>query len=137
MSDTRHVGSRREFLGGLTLMGTAGMPGLRAWLVTVEPPPETRGIRLHRDSWDLHCPQTAEELLYLEGFTEAPYVAPGPRKITFKRDQQLAAGALGISMALSAPSILQVDAGIPIVLLGCMSAATKRPGPSGCGPFGI
>jgi NitT/TauT family transport system substrate-binding protein len=38
--------SRREFLGGLTVAGTAGLLGLRLGPVTAEPPPETTKIRL-------------------------------------------------------------------------------------------
>ena len=111
--------SRREFLGGLTLMGTAGMLGLRAGSVTAEPPPETTRIRLHQTPGICIAPQyVAEELLYLEGFTEVRYVAPDSTKITLSVYQQLAAGALDISMAFVPPFILQVDAGIPIVLLG-------------------
>jgi hypothetical protein len=38
--------SRRAFLGGLTLVGTAGMLGLSSGPVAAEPPPETTTIRL-------------------------------------------------------------------------------------------
>ena len=38
--------SRRKFLEGLTLAGTAGLLGLHPRLVAAEPPPETTKIRL-------------------------------------------------------------------------------------------
>jgi len=38
--------SRRKFLRGLTIAGSAGLLGLRAEPATVEPPPETSTIRL-------------------------------------------------------------------------------------------
>jgi hypothetical protein len=38
--------SRREFLGRLTLTGTAGLLGLRARPVAAEPPPETTTLKL-------------------------------------------------------------------------------------------
>jgi hypothetical protein len=41
--------SRRRFLGGLTLVGTAGFLGLHARRVAAEPPPETTTIRWLRN----------------------------------------------------------------------------------------
>ena len=38
--------SRRRFLGGLTLVGTAGLLGVQARSVAAEPPPETTTLRL-------------------------------------------------------------------------------------------
>jgi hypothetical protein len=40
--------TRRRFLGGLTLAGTAGLLGLHPRPVTAEPPPETTRITLVR-----------------------------------------------------------------------------------------
>jgi len=42
--------SRRRFLGGVTLAGTAGLLGLRAKPVAAVPPPETTRIRLGQTS---------------------------------------------------------------------------------------
>ena len=42
--------SRREFLGGLALGGTAGFLGLQPGLVAAEPPPETTRLRLYGSS---------------------------------------------------------------------------------------
>jgi hypothetical protein len=46
--ETQHARpfSRRRFLGGLTLAGTAGLLGLPARPVAAEPPPETTRLRL-------------------------------------------------------------------------------------------
>jgi NitT/TauT family transport system substrate-binding protein len=38
--------SRRRFLSGLTLAGTAGLLGLHPRLVAAEPPPEVTTLRL-------------------------------------------------------------------------------------------
>src|SRR5262245_25567852 len=67
--------SRREFLGGLTATGVAGFVGLQPRLVGAEPPPETTRIRLRSTPSLCLAPMyVAEELLYLEGFTEVQYV---------------------------------------------------------------
>ena len=70
--------SRREFLGGLALAGTAAMIGLRPGLgmAAVEPPPETKTVRLRY--WDPACWAPfylAEPFLREEGFTDVRYVA--------------------------------------------------------------
>jgi NitT/TauT family transport system substrate-binding protein len=56
---TQHTGqfSRRRFLGGLTLAGTAGLLGLHARRVVAEPPPETTTIRLSQISGICIAPQ--------------------------------------------------------------------------------
>src|SRR5215831_17676951 len=67
--------SRRRFLGGLTLAGTAGLLGLRPALVAAEPPPETRRIRLIKITGICVAPQyVADDLLRVEGFTDVEYV---------------------------------------------------------------
>jgi ABC-type nitrate/sulfonate/bicarbonate transport system substrate-binding protein len=108
--------SRRRFLGGLTLMATAGLLGLHAGPVAAEPPPETTRLRLPKTPGICSAPQyVAEELLYLEGFTEVQYV-----EVAISRDVQrhLASGALDISMTFAPLSIIEVDVEAPIVFLG-------------------
>src|SRR4029453_6194249 len=71
--------SRRRFLGGLTLVGTAGLLSLHPRLAAAEPPPETTRIRLVYDPQICVAPQfIAEELLKVEGFTEGQYVKAAP-----------------------------------------------------------
>jgi NitT/TauT family transport system substrate-binding protein len=87
--------------------------------VAAEPPPETTRLRLHKTPGICVAPQfVAEELLHAEGFTDVQYIAPDPAKIASSIYQQLAAGAIDISMAFVPPFLIQVDAGAPIVLLG-------------------
>jgi hypothetical protein len=114
--------TRRRFLGGLTVAGAAGLLGLSTRPVAAEPPPETTRLRLHKTSGICVAPQyVAEELLRAEGFREVHYVemdSIAAAKIGSGMYQQLAAGALDMGMAFVTPFIVQVDAGVPIVLLG-------------------
>ena len=45
MSDRRESWSRREFVSGLALAGTAGLVGIRPAQVEAEPPPETTSLK--------------------------------------------------------------------------------------------
>lgn len=76
--------SRREFLGGLALAGTAAMIGLRPGLgmTAVEPPPETKTVRLRY--WDPACWAPfylAVPFLLEEGFTDIRYVSGSPTEV--------------------------------------------------------
>lgn len=107
--------SRRELLGGLTLMGAAGVLGLHAPSVAAEAPPETSKIRLIQVPGICVAPQyVAEELLKGEGFQDVQYLKVSTAEVY----KAIASGEVDISMAFIAPFILQVDKGIPIVLLG-------------------
>ncbi len=111
--------SRREFLGGLTLVGTVGTLGLHLKPAAAEPPPETTKIRLHKMAGICIAPQyVAEEFLRVEGFTEVQYVEVELTQLTTAIYRHLASGELDISMAFAPPFIIQVDAGTPIVILG-------------------
>jgi NitT/TauT family transport system substrate-binding protein len=107
--------SRREFLGGLTLTGTAGLLGLHSSPVAAEPPPETTRLRLVQVPTICQAPQyVAEELLRGEGFTDLQYVKKeGTRGI----EMALAAGEADINMHFAAPTIIRLDAGDPILIL--------------------
>ena len=60
--------SRRGLLGGLTLVATAGLLGVRPEPVAAEPPPETTRLRLTRRSPICVAPEyVAEDLLQGEG----------------------------------------------------------------------
>jgi NitT/TauT family transport system substrate-binding protein len=122
--------SRREFLGGLTLAGTAGMLGLHSRPVTAEPPPETTRLRLVQTLSMCQAPQyIAEELLRGEGFTEVVYVKKaGPYDIA----DALASGEVDLSLHFSARLIVRVDRGEPITILagvhpGCYELFTAQP----------
>jgi NitT/TauT family transport system substrate-binding protein len=110
--------SRRGFLAGLTLAGTAGLLGLNARFSAAEPPPETTRIRLHKMAGICIAPQyVAEEFLHAEGFTEVQYVEVELSELTTAIYRRLASGAVDISMAFAPPFIIQVDVGAPVVLL--------------------
>src|SRR5919109_1156794 len=107
--------SRRAFVGGLTLAGTAGLLGLKPRPVAAESPPETTKLTLVQVTGLCVAPQyVAEELLEGEGFTEVRYIQ------TEGADEYriLASGEAQISMAFVAPFLMYVDTGHPIVLLG-------------------
>ena len=75
MSDRRESWSRRDFVKGLTLVGTAGLLGFQPEHSAAELPPETTRLRLVRENSICLAPQyVAEELLKAEGFTSVEYV---------------------------------------------------------------
>jgi NitT/TauT family transport system substrate-binding protein len=118
MSDRRNDWSRRKFVGGLTLAGTAGFLGLQAEHVAAEPPPETTTIRLDRLPAICIAPQyVVEELLRAEGFTTVKYVSvPG----TAGRDGKegvLASGETDLTLHYAAPTLIRLEAGDPFVVL--------------------
>jgi NitT/TauT family transport system substrate-binding protein len=107
--------TRRRFLGGLTLAGTAGLLGLHPRPVAAEPPPETTKIRLMRRPALCAAPEyLAEEFLWGEGFTEVQYVTTtGGAGVS----KALASGEADISLGFSGPLLLRVDAGDPLVFM--------------------
>jgi hypothetical protein len=68
--------SRRDFLHGLTMTGTATLLGLHARPATAEPPPEmTKVRRVFRSSNVCPAPlHLTEEFLHGEGFSDVQYV---------------------------------------------------------------
>jgi NitT/TauT family transport system substrate-binding protein len=119
MSREAESWSRRELLTGLAVAGAAGLLGLRPETSAAEPPPETRTLRLTRVPSICRAPQwVAEELLSAEGFTDVQYVkvlAGG--KGADLTGSALISGRVDLSMQFVGPSIIQVDAGDPIVFL--------------------
>jgi NitT/TauT family transport system substrate-binding protein len=111
--------SRRRFLGGMTIAGTAGLLGLHVRRVAAEPPPETTRLRLTKLPSTCRAPQwVAEELLAAEGFTEVQYVkVQSGGRGTDLTGSALVADQVDLSMQFIGPSILQVDGGDPLVLL--------------------
>jgi NitT/TauT family transport system substrate-binding protein len=117
MSHQRADGrSRRQFLGGLTLAGTAGLLGLYPRLVAAEPPPETTTLKLFQGTGSVcMAPQyVAEALLQGEGFTEVHYVKTEGR---VQANQALASGEIHLTIGMVGNAIIQVDTGDPIVTL--------------------
>jgi NitT/TauT family transport system substrate-binding protein len=111
--------TRRRFLGGLTLAGTAGLLGLSPRPVGAEPPPETTRLRIFHPmssgrTSGCAAPQfLAEELLQGEGFTEVSYV----KDVTGRLWQTLAAGEADLGVISVFSLISGLDAGGPLVLL--------------------
>jgi NitT/TauT family transport system substrate-binding protein len=72
--------TRRRFLGGLTVAGTAGLLGLTPGPVAAEPPPETTTLRLALTTSICQAPQYVVEALFAaEGFTEVQFVGEAAR----------------------------------------------------------
>ena len=98
---------------GASLVGAPGLFAQRDGL-------ETSTIRLVKIPGICVAPQyVAEDLLKAEGFTTVEYFdapRPGDQYTSF------AAGKFDITMAFVAPFILQVNSGVPIVLLGGIHA---------------
>ncbi|MBI5633042.1 MAG: ABC transporter substrate-binding protein [Nitrospirae bacterium] len=109
MSDQKSNGwSRREFLGGLALAGTAAALGVRPELVSaaVEPPPETTKLRILKGKPACWVPvYVAEPLLREEGFTDIQYVfghAPEVAKMTKE-------GLIDLSPGFSASTMYNLE----------------------------
>ena len=108
--------NRRRFLATLSSATAAGLFGDSKALAE-EAPLETTRIRLY--DWTGLCiaPQfLAEELLKSDGFTDVHYVRDEPSGSL--PNPLLASGAIDINIQFSAPSILRVAAGDPVVFLG-------------------
>jgi NitT/TauT family transport system substrate-binding protein len=107
--------NRRLFLASLSSAATAGLFG-GSKAVAEEAPLETTRIRLYDATGLCLAPQfVAEELLKGEGFTEVQYLRDEARTLP---NRLLASGAIDINSQFSAPSILRVEAGDPVVFLG-------------------
>ncbi len=107
--------SRRKFLGGLTLAGTAGLLGLRPEPAAAEPPPETATIRVARTSSVCAAPlYIGAELLRGEGFTNLQYVETAGG---LPSTEAMVAGQIDIAMRFAAPITVSLDAGDPILVL--------------------
>src|SRR6266511_4061336 len=108
--------TRRRFLGGLTLAGTAGLLGLHARPVAAEPPPETTTLRLMRLPSICEAPSdVASELFVGEGFSDVQYVKGAASPDAYKA---LAAGEASMALLFAGGAVTRIDAGDPLVLLG-------------------
>jgi NitT/TauT family transport system substrate-binding protein len=110
----RNGWSRRQFLGTAALAGTGALLGLRPEAIAAEPPPETTKLRLVQVVSICFAPQyMAEELLRGEGFMGVEYfkVRPG------EGGKVLVSGKADMTMEFSAPNIIRIDQGDPVVIL--------------------
>jgi NitT/TauT family transport system substrate-binding protein len=121
---------RRTFLGGAITLGSMGLLAIRPRAAAGEPPPETTKIRLARIPSICRAPQyMTEELLRSEGFTDVSYI---PWRRPSEATGAVAVGDVDITMQYVGPSIMQLDAGQPVVVLagiqpGCFELfATER-----------
>jgi NitT/TauT family transport system substrate-binding protein len=108
--------SRRCVLAAL-LASTAGLiGGTRGFAQEV--PPEITTIRLAKIPGICIAPQyVAEKLMRGEGFTNIEYIETGVNVYS-----GFTGGTIDLSMAFIAPYIIQLDAGLPLVLLGGVHA---------------
>jgi NitT/TauT family transport system substrate-binding protein len=109
--------SRRGFIRGLSGAGVATALGPHVGRASAEPPTETPRIRLPHLPGICLAPLTvAEELLRAEGFNEVQYVSfQGP--VVTANMKALAAGETDVAINYTTNTVLQVDAGDPVVLL--------------------
>jgi NitT/TauT family transport system substrate-binding protein len=106
--------NRRRLLTTFSSAAAAGLIGAPS-MFAQEAPLETTTIRLAKIPGICIAPQyVAEQLLKIEGFSDVQYV----EVMTDDFFPSFAAGKYDITMAFSAPFIIQVDAGLPIVMLG-------------------
>ena len=108
--------SRRDFLRGVSA-AAVGLLAERPSLAGAEPAPETSRIRLPQIAAICTAPQAvAEELLRAEGFSDVQYLklqgAP-----TAAVAKALASGEIDLTVNYTTNTILQIDAGDPVVLL--------------------
>lgn len=100
--------SRREFLGGLALAGTAAAIGIRPEFGTAaaEPPPETTTLRIHKGKPACWVPlYVAEPLLREEGFTDIQYIfGHGPEVAKMTKE-----GMIDMSAGFSAASMYRLE----------------------------
>ena len=109
--------SRRGFLATFSSASAASLVCAQSAFAQ-EAPPETTTIRLAKIPGVCIAPQyVAEELLRSEGFTNIQYVEHSVNVYA-----GFTAGTIDISMAFIAPYIIQIDAGLPLVLLGGVHA---------------
>jgi NitT/TauT family transport system substrate-binding protein len=106
---------RRTFLGGAITLGSMGLLAIRPHSAAAEPLPETTKVRLARVPSICRAPQyMTEELLRSEGFTDVTYIRlQGTNDAT----EAIVANDIDITMQYVGPSIMQIDAGKPLVVI--------------------
>ncbi len=106
--------TRRNFLRGATLVGTAVFLDVRSRANAAEPPLETKRIRIAKvPAICLAAQYVAEELLFGEGFTDVQYVEiPLPKVV-----KSISAGEIDFSADTAPSVIIALDGGAPLVAL--------------------
>jgi NitT/TauT family transport system substrate-binding protein len=105
--------TRRAFVGGLTAAGALSGLGRGAERAEASPP-ETTTLKLLVTPSLCVAPQyVAEDLLKSEGFTDVKYFKTEVGGIT----KALASGAADLSLHFVAPTIIELEAGAPLVML--------------------
>jgi NitT/TauT family transport system substrate-binding protein len=110
--------SRRKLLKGVGALAGAALLDLEP--ARAEPPPETRRIRLMKASLCTAPAYIAEELLRNEGFSEVQYYDDDPAEIGTSK--LIATGAADLNMSFGLTTLIRVDAGEPVVMLGGVHA---------------
>ena len=107
--------TRREFLGTLSSTCATTLLLGRANAVVQDEPPEITKIRIVKGTPLCWAPAyVVDTLLHAEGFVEIEHVIVPPAHLT----SALARGEVDLAMHFSPPSIVAIDAGEPITLLG-------------------
>jgi NitT/TauT family transport system substrate-binding protein len=109
--------TRREFVSGLTLAGTAGLLGMRPKTADADQPSETTKIRPTQvpDLCSGAPLIVADDLLRAEGFTDVRYVT---RPTGVDAVAAVVAGEADISIGAVFGLIPRLDAGNPLLILG-------------------
>jgi NitT/TauT family transport system substrate-binding protein len=108
------IQNRRGFLTTISVAG-AGLVQVPD-LLAQEAPPETTTIRLAKSRSLCIAPQyVAEDLLRSEGFTDISYVLSDAG---LRQSKSIANGDIDLTLHFSAPLLIPIDAGDPIVILG-------------------
>ena len=107
--------TRRVFLRTTATAGVSGLVATHARSLAAETAPETTKLTFVNTTSLCQAPQyLAEKLLRGEGFAEVRHLRlPGGADVY----QKLSSGEADISMAFTAPFLIQVDAGDPTVML--------------------
>src|SRR6185369_11709079 len=107
-----HPWSRRDFIQGMALTGSAALLGLNAQAARAEPPPETTRIRIHDAPITCFAPSyLAGELMKAEGFTDVQYVKTD---LNAGPDVALARGEVDFIMNDPPAHLLAIDNGAPV-----------------------
>jgi len=116
MSDRHRSWIRRKFVERMGIVAAVGLLR-RPVNATAEPPLETTRLRLpHLLSVCLAPQVLAEDLLRAEGFTDVQYVRlQGP--VMTANMKALAAGETDLAGTYTTNTVIQIDAGDPVVLL--------------------